>query len=45
MYKLKKGEHIAVTDKEYKKDQFIALGFELVREPKKQSKKTEGKDE
>lgn len=45
MYKLKKGDFIAVTDKDYKKDQLLALGFELVREPKKQSKKAEEKDE
>ena len=45
MYKLKKGGHIAVTDKEYKKDQFLALGFELVKDPKKQAKKAEEKDE
>lgn len=27
VYKLKKDGHIAVTDKEYKREQFIALGF------------------
>ena len=44
MYKLKKGEHIAVTNKEYKKEAFLKLGFELVKEPKKPEKKENEED-
>ena len=44
MYKLKKGEHIAITDKEYKKEAFLKLGFELVKETKKAEKKESKED-
>ena len=46
MYKLRKGEHIAITDSESKRDQFMRLGFELVKEPEKPAEKAEkGKNE
>ena len=38
IYKLKKGEHIAVTGDESKRDQFMKLGFVLQKEPKKKEK-------
>ena len=38
IYKLKKGEHTAITDNADKRDQFILLGFVLQKEPKKKEK-------
>lgn len=42
LYKLEKGGFVACTDKEYKKNQLLALGFKLIREPKKPEKKQPG---
>ena len=39
MYILKKGSHIAKTDKEWKRDAFIAHGFELIEDDRKKEVK------
>lgn len=39
MWKLKKGEHIAVCLTEKKKEAFLKLGFVAIDKPKKESKK------
>ena len=42
LYKLEKDGFVACTDKEYKKNQLLALGFKLITEPKKPGKKQTG---
>ena len=42
LYKLEKDGFVACTDKESTKNQLLALGFKLIKEPKKPGKKQAG---